>query len=142
MAKEFISEEGKVSEYNQAALKMIRFHDYFKKIAELRLYPDSYDVETRKFNIQVCIELYKVIWKEIYGKASEQEIKVIDFLFTKIKELMKKYPLYEIRKNNRPYFERDFFPIYEELYDKLEKELRLAFERAGYDSPNIQEDMF
>ena len=90
-------QEGKISTYNEALLKMMRINESQKTINELWVNPLKYIPELDKFGFEVIVsELFNLL-SEVWGKLSSKEKKEVSKQRTEILDFLEEKSIFRFQ---------------------------------------------
>lgn len=129
-----LDEDGEVSEFNPAFLKMKRFGQLHDRLHSYRLNPKGKDPYFQEFGFILWIRDLKNFYLEIYPKITETERKEIEKTKNAIEQAMIDFPIVDVNRKKIIWHE-ELWTIFIRWIEKYEKLLFCAAERHGYDSP-------
>ena len=90
-----MSEEIRISEFNELQFKMMRVHTLQHQINELWINPLSPNLTFGDYNFNLIISNLESLYAEVYAKCSNDEIETTDKLFANIERKIHETPPYE-----------------------------------------------
>jgi hypothetical protein len=131
---------GDVSKFNEAFLKMHRFHKIQDRLNSCRLNPLQQNEVLGLWNFMAMISDCDSLYLEVYGKLTEDETKEIEGIRDKIESFLLKHPIYSENTNvngkRRLNMDMSAWNILKKEIFKYECKVRKLLNRTGYDSPN------
>lgn len=133
-----LNEEGEVSEFNPAFLKMKRFGQLHDRLHSYRLNPKGIDPIYQEFGFILWIRDLKNFYLEIYPKISKEERDEIEKIKNAIEQAMIDFPV--INKGKHLTWNNEIWNIFIKWIERYEKLLFCSAEKHGYDSPTKGEE--
>lgn len=141
------SEEGKISQYNEAQLKMVRIHECQSMVNRLRTNMLGKDYLSNKYNYEVVISELLSLLMEVRGKLTVDEKKKIQWWEEMITKFLEYYPPHTyITNSSFAQSKREFmlnnsnWRILSKVIFDLESFARDMLEEHGYGSFDRDED--
>jgi len=94
------TDEGKLSEYNSAALKMKRLDKILDLINQIRTNLLAFNPDFGRYNYDIIYECYCSLYQEVRPQCSEEEKTEGDKLKDAIKSMLEKYPIHEEKRQS------------------------------------------
>ena len=137
-------EEGDKSKFNEAFLKMHRFHRCQERINMCRLNPLAMNEALGVWNFMAMISDCESLLMEVWGKLTSDERKEMIGMKENIEKFSEKYPVYDTNTNHtngktRLNMDMSVWNVLKKQIFKYECRVRELITRAGYDSPNYDE---
>lgn len=138
------TEEDSKSQFNEAFLKMYRINKLQDAINNSNISPLAWNVNLNVYNYQILFSSLNGLLMEAWSKLNPKEKEDAGNMKSAIESAMKKYPIYETRKNvaigktETKLNKRNWETISKWLF-KYEVMVREMLGRTGYDSPNKEE---
>ena len=137
--------EGASSKYNEAFLKMHRFHDLQKLSALARINPLAINPIYNIYNYQIILSSNDSLLLEVWGKLTDDEKNNILGLKNAIESIIKKYPIHENKKNfalnkNELRINNSNWNVLSRALFDYETKIRELISRTKYDSPDYDMD--
>jgi len=141
-------DDGFKSKFNEAFLKMHRFHKLQDSINLSSMNPLEMNMNLGVYNYQIIIQAINGLLKECWSKLNNEDKTNAVELKEMVENLLRKKPVHEFPKNqssNSPIVKinKHNWELLERWIFKYETHVRGLIGKAGYDSPNADEfDMY
>jgi len=142
------SDEGKISKYNPAWLKMDRLHNINDTINRCWLNPLAYNQNLQQFNFEIILSCIFRLYQESQAKFNERERKKILAMGKGIELTLQKNPVYEQRTRktmpHTKYVEINHgnWKVIKKWIDIYESEVKRVVDLHGLDTPNQEEIIY
>lgn len=132
----------KKSEFNEAALKMMRLDRIQDKLNELWVYPTAYNVDTGKYNYEIIQSLIESLFQEVRPKMRDEEVtkgeSFVDIVDNCLENLPPHQDIKEGESSDKR-FNRENWRIVKKTLRKFESFVRGQLDRHGFGSPEKED---
>ena len=145
MAWDDEAEDEKISEFNPAALKMRRIDKAETLLNEINGNLLAFNPEYGVYNFELKFSTCDSLYLEVESKLNEDEKKEGESLRVALKQLMKKYKVYEERRDKvYPYkkiikLNESHWKVIEKWLFRYEKLVRALLDKHGMDTKYIDD---
>ena len=136
-------DEGEISKFNEAFLKMKRLDKIQDGINTLRLSPLQFNMEQRVYNYQLVLSLLTSLYMEVIGKLSPPEKEKAMELKKDIEENLNKKPPFQLRSHydkKTTIFVEDAWRELEKKINDFEEFLRIMMDKHGLGTPSEEQE--
>jgi len=130
--------DDKVSEFNEAALKMMRLDRIQDMLNEIRNFPLAYNVEIGRYNYEVMETLIESLYHEVRPKMNKSEKKKGDEFLNEIESCLFSLPPHEKKRQgdtNENKLNRRNWKIVKRGLRDFENFVRDKLDTHGFGSP-------
>lgn len=131
--------DDKVSEFNEAALKMMRLDRIQDHLNELWVYPTAYNVELARYNYEIIQSLIESLYQEVRPKMRDEEKKKGEQYIEIIDRYMEEFPPHKEKRQieeSKKEFDRSNWRKIKKALRTFESFVRHQLDNHGFGSPN------
>ena len=99
---------GKLSNWNEGALQMLRFHELQKEINECNVNPTAFNIERNLYNYQIILNNINSVFSEASPKFKDRELELGMLRKKMIESFLESNPIH-INRPNLNHEEETFF---------------------------------